>query len=111
MLSIIQALVALKNITGLSRVFVATDMGDYGSHWLARFRSKNHYHENFFKGIHDDVVKKSRGVTYRPLSHVVDRGIIALVDLTLLSRAQHLINAGPGTFRKTVAAKFLVNEV
>ncbi|XP_028408760.1 uncharacterized protein LOC114531324 [Dendronephthya gigantea] len=107
---VLQALFALKRITGLSRVYVATDMGEYGSSWLVRFRSKNHYHENFFKDIHDDVVKQSQGVTYRPPSNVVDRGIIAMVDLTLLSRARHLISAGPGTFRETVAAKFLENR-
>ncbi len=85
-------------------------MGDYGSGWLVGYRNRNHLDKNVFNDIQDHIVKKSQGVAYSPPSDELDRGVIALVDMTLISRAQYLISAGTGTFQAWVAAKFLQNH-
>ena len=85
-------------------------MGDYGSRWLIRYRKKQNLGENVFKDIHDYIVKKSKGVAYSPSTDELDRGVIALVDITLISRAQYLITAGKGTFPEWIAARFLANH-
>ena len=85
-------------------------MGDYGSSWLIGYRKRKHLDENVFKDIHDYIIQESQGVAYSPRSNELDRGTIALVDMTLISQAQYLISAGTGTFQAWVAAKFLANR-
>ncbi|XP_028402728.1 uncharacterized protein LOC114525545 [Dendronephthya gigantea] len=104
---LLEVLVALKKTHGLSKVLVATDMGDFGSGSLVRYRMTKHLNENVFKDIHDRILKESKGVTYSPSSDKLDRGVIALVDITLLSQARHLVSAGDGTFHEWLAARFL----
>ena len=106
----LQVLVALKKATGLSGVYVATDMSDYGSTAIIAYRKSRNLDENVFKDIHDYIIRESQGVAYRPSSDELDRGIIALVDITLISQARYLISAGTGTFQAWVAAKFLENH-
>ena len=107
---VLEVVIALKSTTGLSHVYVATDMGDYGSAWLVRYRSLEHLDENVFKDIHDHIIEKSKGAAYTPPSDTFDRGSIALVDMTLISRAQYLISAGTGTFQQWIGARFLQNH-
>jgi hypothetical protein len=85
-------------------------MGDYGSSWLVQYRSKQKLDENVFKDIHDFIIKMSKGAAYSPPPDTLDRGTIALVDMTLLSRAQYLISAGTGTFQQWIGARFLENH-
>ena len=82
-------------------------MSDYGSGWLVRYRNKNNLKENVFKNIHEYIITKSQGVVYSPPSHVIDRGVISLVDMNLVARAQYLITAGGWTFQEWIVARFL----
>ena len=82
-------------------------MGDYGSSSLVHYRKVKNLGENALKNIHDYIIAKSQGVAYSPPPHVVDRGVISLVDMNLVAHAQYLISAGKGTFQKLMAAKFL----
>lgn len=95
--------------TALSHVYVATDMSDFGSEGFVKSRKLTHFGD-VFKNIHDYIIAKSQGVTYSPAPHVVDRGVIALVDMNLVAHAQYLISAGRGTFQKWIGAKFLDNH-
>ena len=100
----------MKISSGLSRVYVATDMGNYGSGSLARYRSKENLDKNFFKDIHDHIVGMSKGTAYNPPPGTLDRGTIALVDMTLASRAQYVLSVGTGTFQQWIGARFLQNH-
>ena len=82
-------------------------MGDYVSGWLVRYRKKNNLKENVFKNIHEYIIAKSQGVVYSPPSHVVDRGVISLVDMNVVARAQYLVTAGGWTFQEWITARLL----
>ena len=82
-------------------------MSDYGSGSFGRYEKEKNLEENVFKNIHDHIIAKSQGVVYNPPSHVVDRGVISLVDMHLIARAQYLITAGRGTFQEWIIARFL----
>ena len=82
-------------------------MSDYGSGSFGRYEKDKNLGENVFKNIHDYIITKSQGVVYSPPSHVVDRGVISLVDMNLIARAQYLITAGGGTFQEWIIARFL----
>ena len=80
-------------------------MSDYGSGWLAHYGKVKKQSEHF-KSIHNNIIAKSQGVSYNP-PHAVDRGVVAMVDINMVARAQYYISAGGGTFQEWITAKFL----
>ena len=94
----VQVLMVVKSTYGLSQVFIATDMGNFGA---AKRREK------VFDLLNNHILKESKGVSYSPSSDKLDRGVVALVDMTLISGARHLITAGGGTFQEWVTVRFL----
>jgi hypothetical protein len=107
---------ALKTISGISRVYVASDMSKYGSKALVQYVGKAKLDHNPFPEIFTSLVSRTGGVVYNynaTTSEITDRGAIALVDLTILSQAQYLVTAGQesmSSFLRWVIRKFLANH-
>lgn len=106
----------LKERSGLSRVYLASDMSKYGSDTLQKYVSDAKLDRNPFPGMFTSLMSRVGGVVYNynpSTSEISDRGAIALVDLTLLSQAQYLITAGResgSSFVRWVTGTFLANH-
>ncbi|XP_028418670.1 uncharacterized protein LOC114544156 [Dendronephthya gigantea] len=106
---------ALKAMSGISHVFVASDMSKYGSAVLSNYANKAK-EKNPFPDIYKSLISRVGGTVYNynaTSSFVTERDSIALVDLTLLTQAQYLVTAGDETmssFVRWVAGKFLANH-
>lgn len=104
---------ALKTMSGISQVYVASDMSRYGSAVINRYAKQK---DNPFPDIYNSLIFRVGGVAYNynaTSSFITDRGAIALVDLTLATQAQYLVTAGNekmSSFVRWVAGKFLANH-
>lgn len=97
----------VKESSHISQVLVATDMSNFGSGaWTGLLRGVTH-EDNTLKDLNDSVVSNIGGVVYKPKEDLIDRGVVALVEMTLISQAQHFIAIGTGSFQEWVEAKFL----
>ncbi|XP_046864265.1 uncharacterized protein LOC124458258 [Xenia sp. Carnegie-2017] len=86
---VLQVLSAVKEHIKLSQEFVATDMGKFGSGWLVRYRKEKKLNENVFNDLIDYIIRESKGISFIPSSDSLDRGVIALTNMNLVSRARH----------------------
>ena len=113
---IVEVIQALKTASGLSHVFVASDMSKHGSASLLKYVKVAKLDHNPFPEIFESFVSRIGGVMYNyntSTSGITDRGAIALVDLTTLTHAQYLITAGRekmSSFLRWVIGTFLANH-
>ena len=59
------------------------------------------------KNLHSSLISSIGGTEYKPTLGYLDRGVVALVEMSLLARATHLVTVGKGSFQEWVKAKFL----
>ena len=90
------------------KVFISSDTGRFGSDQLSL-----NLNENQLKAIsvkYNWLVEKLNAITYsalRPRHHIwADRGLVALIQLHILSQASVLITLGAGTFQKWITDTF-----
>lgn len=114
---VVDVVAALKTITGINLVYLASDMSKYGSGSLLRnYLGSSKNKTNPFPEIFRSLKSRVGGVVYdyNPLNtEIVDRGAIALVDWSLLSHAQYLVTAGDeemSSFVRLVIGSFLTNH-
>lgn len=105
----------LRELRGLSTVFLATDMTRFGSD---KFDSHKFYTSNAtglhlvrrkdFENIHADVVRRLKAVSYKPLRepYSKDKGIVSLVEMNILKGGVDLVTVGSGTFRAWLVSVF-----
>ena len=111
----VMAVNAYKRISGISHVYVASDMSKYGSGFLLKFLFSNKLPHDLFLDIYNSLISRIGGLAYHynaSTSEIRDRGAIALVDQTLLVNAEYLITAGDenmSSFVRLVVGKFLAN--
>lgn len=97
----------LKTLSDITQVFIASDMSDFGSgSWKGSLKGEV-YNENTLKDLHSFLVSSTDGIEYKPTADNVDHGIVALTEMSLIAKAQHLITIGKGSFQEWIKAKFL----
>ncbi|XP_028399136.1 uncharacterized protein LOC114522600 [Dendronephthya gigantea] len=97
----------LKELSDITHVFVASDMSNFGSgSWKGSLKGEV-YNDNTLKDLNSFLISSTGGIEYKPPASDVDRGVVALVEMALIERAQHLITIGMGSFQEWIKAKFL----
>ncbi|CAB3985025.1 Hypothetical predicted protein [Paramuricea clavata] len=92
----------LKIASDITQVLIASDTSSFGSYaWEGQQKHRT------LKNLHSFLVSSIGGIEYKPTADDVDRGVVALVEMTLLARATHLITVGKGSFQEWIVAKFL----
>ena len=90
------------------KIFISSDIGRFGSDQILSNLDANQIKTLNAKYIW--LVKKLKAITYselRPRHHIwTDRGLVALIELNILSQANHLITVGAGTFQKWITDTF-----
>lgn len=93
----------LKAITGINQVLIVSDSSVYGSDsWDGLILAPQ-----AVKNLHSFLVSSIGAIEYTPTVVDADSGTVALIEMTLLSRAKHLITVGKGSFQERLQAKFL----
>ncbi len=97
----------LKELSDITQVLIASDMSNFGSgSWKGSLKGEL-YNDNTLKDLHSFLMSSTGGIEYKPAANNRDRGVVALVEMELISRAQHLITIGTGSFQEWIKAKFL----
>lgn len=97
----------LKELSDITQVLIASDMSNFGSgSWKGSLKGEV-YNDNTLKDLHNFLMSSTGGIEYKPAADDVDRGVVALVEMALIARAQHLITIGTGSFQEWIKAKFL----
>ena len=92
----------LKAMSGIAHVLVAADTSSFGSYaWEGQEIHRT------LKNLHSTLISSVGGSEYQPTAGYLDRGVVALVEMSLLARATHLVTVGKGSFQEWVKAKFL----
>ena len=95
---------ALKAISGITQVLIASDARSFGSY---EWKKLEELHGEVLKNLHSSLISTVDGVEYKPTAGYLDHGIVALVEMNLLTRARHLIAVGKGSFQEWIKSKFL----
>lgn len=94
------------------KVFISADIGKFGSDQISS--NLNSEQVKAVNKKYNWLVKKLDAVTYsvlRQKHHIwTDRGLVALIQLNILSQASSLITLGAGTFQKWVTDKFKARQ-
>lgn len=98
----------VKSQLGVHNVLLLTDFAKYGSGtWPEKKRKE-------LMARHEDLVKSLNAICYHPNSQskpfLSDRGVVALVEMTIASLSNHLVAVGRGTFQDWILAKFQKNN-
>jgi hypothetical protein len=101
-----ELLKVLKAVSGITQVLIASDMSRFGSGAWGSLLKEPKEHQTL-RELHSFLITSTGGIEYKPTADDVDRGVVALVEMTLLTRATHLITVGKGSFQEWVKAKFL----
>jgi len=90
------------------KVFISSDIGAFGSDQLSS--NLNHNQLKIINAKYEWLVRKLNAITYsvlRPKHYIwTDRGLVALIQLHILSQASFLITLGAGTFQKWITDTF-----
>ena len=98
-----------KKSFGISKVFVATDMSNFGSgSWAGSLKTQN-LDAHALKIIQSALMERIGAVVYKPSAdwQTPDRGAVSLVELSIMAHAQHLLTIGTGSFQEWAVANFL----
>ena len=100
----------IKSFFGTSKVFVATDMSKFGSLSWKDSVKRDVITDETLPKLQELVLSVTNGVTFEQTAEngePLDRGLVALIEITLVSRAQRLITLGFSTFQEWTVSKFL----
>ena len=109
---VIKAVKGLKQKHKIDRVFLATDLTQYGSDILLPGSSTMHLGKNlnyFEKHLSDGL----NPIKYSPNEKeplLMDHGVVAIVEMNILSHSNHLVTLGSGSFQEWVMALFIENK-
>lgn len=106
---VIKAVKNLKQKEKIDTVFLSTDLTQYGSDTLVPGSSAMHRDKNlnyFEKHLSDSLNPKKYSPNEKePL--LMDHGVVAIVEMNILSHSNHLITLGSGSFQEWVMALFV----
>ncbi|CAB4019343.1 Hypothetical predicted protein [Paramuricea clavata] len=94
----------LKQKYGMSTVFLATDLTQYGSDTLL---PNNRKRLKRFDKLLMDKLKPKRYSPHLTDPSLMDHGVVAIVEMNILSHSKHLVTLGSGSFQEWVMALFM----
>ena len=100
----------LKNLFKVDKVFVATDMSSFGSKSWKDSVKRDTITDETLPKLQDLVLSVTNGVIFQQTADngkPLDRGFVALVEVTLVSQAQSLLTIGHSSFHEWTTSKFL----
>ncbi|XP_028399235.1 uncharacterized protein LOC114522692 [Dendronephthya gigantea] len=100
----------LKGFFGTERVFVATDMSQYGSKSWKDSVKRDNVTDETLPALQELVLSVTNGVTFARTADKkarLDRGLVALIEVTLVSQAESLLTIGHSSFHEWTSSKFL----
>ena len=105
---LVEGVALMRSQLGIQNVFLLADFGKHGSGTLP----KNHTAK--LTTLHGDLVKSLNATCYHPNSqsraYLADRGVVALIEMTIASLSNHLVTVGGGSFQDWLVSKFLRNN-
>mgnify|MGYP002803539850 FL=1 len=102
--SVVRRVLKLQQKYGINTVFLATDLTQYGSDTLLP-NNKNSLKR--FEKILMDKLKAKRYSPHQTDPPLMDHGVIAIVEMNILSHSKHLVTLGSGSFQEWVMALFM----
>ena len=102
--SVIRAVLKLKQKHGIESVFLATDLTQYGSDTLM---SSNPRSRKAFEKRLMDKLRPKRYSPHQTDRSLMDHGVVAIVEMNILSHSEHLVTLGSGSFQEWVMALFV----
>ena len=100
----------VKKLFDVDKVFVATDMSKFGSRSWKNSVKRDNITEKTILRLQHLVLSVTNGVTFEQVADngvPIDRGLVALIEMSLVSQAQRLLTIGHGSFHTFVTSKFL----
>ena len=102
----------VKTIFDVDKVFVASDMSKFGSGtWRGILkREKITVTDKTLPRLQNLVLSVTKATTFIPATDNgkrIDRGIVALIEMSLVSQAQSLLTIGHGGYHEFITSKFL----
>ena len=100
---VIRIVSKLKQKYGINTVFLATDLTQYGSDTLP---SHNQRRLRGFQKLLMDKLKPKKYSPHKTDPSLMDHGVVAIVEMNILSHSKHLVTLGSGSFQEWVIALF-----
>ena len=100
----------VKKLFDVDKVFVATDMSKFGSGSWTSSVKRDKITKRTLPRLQNLVLSVTNGVTFEQVADngvPIDRGVVALIEMSLVSQAQRLLTIGHGSFHRFVTSKFL----
>ena len=100
----------VKKLFDVDKVFVATDMSKFGSSSWKRSVKRDKITKKTLPRLQNLVLSVTNGVTFEQAADndvPIDRGVVALIEMSLVFQAQRLLTIGHGSFHRFVTSKFL----
>ena len=101
---------SLKGQFNVHNVFVATDMSKFGSKSWKDSVKRDTITDETLPKLQDLVLSVTNGVTFEQAADngkPLDRGLVALIEVSLISQAQSLLTIGYSSFHEWATSKFL----
>ena len=102
--TVVKRILKLKQKYGINSVFLATDLTSYGSDTLLPGNSK---HLQGFEKLLIDKLKSRKYSPHKTDPSLMDHGVVAIVEMNILSHSKHLVTLGSGSFQEWVIALFM----
>ena len=99
----IRIVLKMKQKYGINTVFLATDLTQHGSDTLL---SNNKKRLSGFQKLLMDKLKPKRYSPHQTDRSLMDHGVVAIVEMNILSHSKHLVTLGSGSFQEWVIALF-----
>lgn len=100
---VIRIVLKIKQKYGINTVFLATDLTQYGSDTLP---SHNQRRLRGFQKLLMDKLNPKRYSPHKTDPSLMDHGVVAIVEMNILSHSKHLVTLGSGSFQEWVMALF-----
>ena len=102
--SVVRRVLKLKQKYRINTVFLATDLTQHGSDTLLPNNKKD---LKRFEKILMDKLKPKCYSPHQTDPALMDHGVIAIVEMNILSHSKHLVTLGSGSFQEWVMAQFM----
>ncbi|XP_028398594.1 uncharacterized protein LOC114522160 [Dendronephthya gigantea] len=102
--AVLRRVFKLKKEHGIQTVFLATDLTRYGSDTLVSNKPNS---LKRFEKLLMNFLKPKRYSPHQTDPLLMDHGVVAIVEMNILSQAKHLVTLGSGSFQEWVMALFI----
>ena len=100
----------VKKFFDVDKVFVATDMSKIGSGSWKDSVKRDKITSETLPRLQNLVLSVTEGIPFKPTTDngiTIDRGLVALIEMSLVSQARSLLTVGHGGYHNFTTSKFL----